>query len=134
MILSNPPEAFVIEVAVSHVQNLRSHEWLKRVKYERNSVAHIDAKNLDEVPRSHNLVAELQKAHRCPVKLGVLVIRAYGELVSTPEMRGLQGMLEDLGIRPWQVKTLLQRCCHSVAASTADIILRRLNQGRPVNA
>lgn len=91
-----------------------------------NSVDPITLENVNDVPRNLNLVGEMQRSHRCPVDLGVLVLGAFGERLNTPVLATTMDILGQLSLTEKQIDGLLDKCCYSIAASTADIIIRRL--------
>lgn len=126
VILDNPAEVFVIEVAVSHLQNIKLQEKIKRLRYERNSMANITRVNVDTVPRDTNLIAELRHIYRCPVELGVLVIGAYGEALRTEEMKKMETIFGKIGVPGWKFNSLLKSACYSSAVSTTNILVNRL--------
>lgn len=48
--------------------------------------------------------------------------------IETDERIKAFNMLHQLGIPPWRCAKLMNKCCFSVAASTADILIRRLKE------
>lgn len=127
---NNPDEIFVIEVAVAHLQNFRDQEQLKNTRYAINSVKKIDHKNFRNTQRDMNLVNELETIYRCPVKLGVFVIGCFGELLKTEAHNEFCDIMGRLGISKRELQTMLNKCSYSVAVSTSNILLRRIEDLR----
>ena len=126
VILTNPAEVYVLEVAVSHLQNIRTQERIKRARYSVNSTIEVNQDNVGTVTRDTNLVDELRHMYRCPVELGVLVIGAYGETIDTDERKRTSTILRRLGVPEWRWKSLLSNVCYSAAVSTLTIIGNRM--------
>lgn len=128
--LTNPDEIFVLEVAVSHLQNIRSQEKLKKTRYTVNSVLRTDNFDVQNVTRDQNLVDELRQLHRCPVTFAACVVGCYGEILATEDFLHFKDVLKKswkVTAREWQV--LLNRISHSIAVSTTNILLRRITKG-----
>uniref|UniRef100_A0AAR5PEG8 Reverse transcriptase domain-containing protein n=1 Tax=Dendroctonus ponderosae TaxID=77166 RepID=A0AAR5PEG8_DENPD len=124
--LTNPDHIFVIEVAVSHLQNIRSQEKLKKTRYTVNSVIKTDGFDVRNITRDFNLVDELKLIHRCPVTFATFVVGCYGEILATEDFLHFRDVMTSLRVtaREWQI--LLNRTSHSVAVSTTNILLGRI--------
>ncbi|XP_044750655.1 uncharacterized protein LOC123310990 [Coccinella septempunctata] len=127
--LTNPSEIFIIEVAVSHIQNWRNQERLKRTRYAVNSVKHITEFNLSNTTRDLNIVTELGATYRCPVKLAIFVVGCYGELIATDEHKQFCEMMKKkLQVSNRSMRNLLNHATYSVAVSTSNLLMKRLNE------
>ena len=124
--LSNPAEIYIFEIAVSHLQNIRVQEELKRVRYTKNSTVPIRHQNFKDVPRTYNICEALGRMYRGPVKFGVLVLGALGEILNTDDHKGFTRHLKKLGSSEDEIKRLLIKSSVSVCKSTAKIIMKRL--------
>lgn len=122
---SSPKMVYVIEVAVSHIQNLRRTERLKRCRYEHNSEVKVTPENMEALPRGANVLDEMRRAHRCDAVLGVLVLGALGEVVRTPELKGMLRIASNLGITERRMEACLKRCSYSIANVTCKLLVRR---------
>ena len=56
IVSDRPKKVWVFEVAISHLQNVKVQEKVKRAPYAINSTVHVTHTNYDSVPRSINLV------------------------------------------------------------------------------
>ncbi|XP_044578985.1 uncharacterized protein LOC123261458 [Cotesia glomerata] len=126
-ILSNPDEVIVLELAVSHLQNMRLQETIKRTRYAKNSVVPVTGANVDDVGRDYNVANILREIHRCPVYLGVYVFGALGEILNTEAHIKGQAILGKLGLSRRSIDLLMRRCCFAVAKESTKILMRRLN-------
>ncbi|XP_044750445.1 uncharacterized protein LOC123310835 [Coccinella septempunctata] len=126
---TDPDKIYLIEVAVSHIQNLRQQEELKRTRYAVNSTKKLDFSNYREAQRDLNLVTELENLYKCPVKLGVYVVGCFGELVLTQEHKNFCSILEEIDLGKEEIKKVHNKCSYSVAVSTTNMILRRIRDG-----
>lgn len=86
IMLVTEQKVVVIEVAVSHIQNLRLQEKIKRVRYEVNSAEHITETNYNKVSRGENLCKSLNRMYNRPVDLYVVVFGCFGEVIETEEL------------------------------------------------
>lgn len=127
LILTNPAQVYVLEVAVAHLQNLSMQEEIKKVRYSKNSCIHVNNTNYKTVPRDYNLVDALKKAHKCPVNLGIIVFGALGEIVESAEFHKAKKIFEALGLVGGRLDAAVNACCLSVARSSASMIMSRLN-------
>lgn len=84
---SKPKKVVLIEVAVTHLQNLSIQEKEKRCRYSINSEGPVTPANVGDVGRGRNLVGEVSRMHGCEVALGVMVFGCFGEVVRTPEFQ-----------------------------------------------
>ena len=123
--LSNPTEVYVLEVAVSHLQNIRLQEEIKKVRYGKNSTVHVTHQNYKDVPRSYNIREAVGKIYKGPVKFGVQIFGSLGELLETEASKEFVRYLQQLGVR--DTKILLYKCCTSICKATSKIIVKRLN-------
>ena len=117
----------IFEIAISHLQNIRAQERLKRVRYEKNSTIHVTDANCDQVPRDNNMCEALGKMYRKPVTLGVMVFGAFGEALYTEDMKKSIKQLEDIGVSVRSAKKLIEKCCLEVCTASAKVMMRRLN-------
>lgn len=126
--LTNPDIVYVYEIAISHIQNLRIQEKIKRVRYEKNSSVHVTHENYNAVPRSHNLREALSRMHRCPVKVHVMVFGALGEVLQTEDFTESSRALKQLGITESELSRITKQCSLYVCNWTSKIIVRRMNE------
>ena len=123
--LTNPNEVFVLEIAISHLRNIREQEQLKKVRYKRNSQIEITPQNYKDAPRSLNICEALGRMYKAPVKFGVLVLGALGEILRTEDHVESLTILNHLGVH--KVQWLLRKCSVSICEATAKILVNRLN-------
>lgn len=128
--LTNPTIIYILEIAVSHIQNLREQERLKRVRYAVNSTVHVDSKNVQSVQRDLNLLSELELMYKCPVQMGILVLGCFGEVVYTEEQGKFDAVLAKLGVNQRELQILKNKCSYSIAVSTTNMLLRRMDERR----
>lgn len=126
---TNPDEIFIVEVAISHIQNYRMQEELKRTRYEKNSVEQVTETNMREIPRDFNLVGELERRYRCPVQLAVFVVGCFGEIIETEEHVQFCNMLKKkVQMNKKQIQTMMNKASYSVAIPTSNILIRRMDE------
>ncbi|XP_044750695.1 uncharacterized protein LOC123311015 [Coccinella septempunctata] len=123
---TNPEVIFIFEIAVAHVQNIRTQEKIKRTRYTVNGVESIDHRNHETVGRDLNLVAELESQYHCPVHLGIFVVGCYGEILRTEEHKNFASLLTQIGLTNFETR-LINKCSYSVAVSTTNILLKHLS-------
>ena len=78
-------------------------------------------------PRDFNISAHLGGKYKCPVKFGVLVIRALSEILKTKNHQDLAEILGELNISEKKIKNLLKKLSVRVAISITNLVLKRLN-------
>ena len=132
IILTNPSVVYVMEIAVAHLQNFHLQEKIKNTRYAKNSSIHITKDNYNNVSRDYNLLEALERMHKCPVKLAVLVFGALGEIVETSDHKNALKILGYLGINAGRMKGLISQCSFNAATSSAKIIMRRINHSGEV--
>ena len=93
MNLTNTDEIIVLEILEVHLQNIHLQEKIKRLKYSKNSTYHVRNKNVDDTPRSHNLVGAFARMYKCPVQLEIMIFGALGEVADTPEIINIMKIL-----------------------------------------
>lgn len=126
---TNPDEIFMVEVAISHIQNYRLQEEIKRTRYAKNSVEQVTETNMREVARDLNLVGELERRYRCPVQLAVFVVGCFGEIMETEEHGQFCNILKNkMQMNKKQIQTMMNKASYSVAISTSSMLLRRLDE------
>ena len=124
--LTNPDIIYILEISVAHLQNIEVQEQIKHTRYGINSKIHVTDKNLAGIPRDFNIVDHLKDKYKCPVKLGVIVIGALGEILKTRNYQDTALIFEELNINEKKLKNLLKKCSSSASMSTTKIILNRL--------
>ena len=125
--LTNPNEVYVFEIAVSHLQNIKVQEEIKKTRYGKNSMDHITHRNFKDVHRSFNICEALGRMYKSSsVKLGVLVMGTFGEILQTDIHKQCIKYFGELGINDRMSKKMLSQCSLEVYNSTAKIMLRRI--------
>lgn len=127
-ILTRDPQTLLFEVSVPHLQNYRTQEGIKRVKYTKNSMVDINHRNYKTISRDTNLADQLAHLHRCKVKLGLLIIGCYGEVLNTEEHRKFQGLMQTLGVPNYKTQRLLNNATYSVFTQTTQILMKHLRE------
>lgn len=123
----NPNTIYLFEIAVAHLQNIRTQEKIKKTRYSANSVEKVDHTNFETVGRDLNLVSELESQYKCPVHLGIFVVGCYGEIILTEEHNNFKRLLREIGLTNFEIATLINKCSYSVAVSTTNILMKHMN-------
>ncbi|XP_044750658.1 uncharacterized protein LOC123310992 [Coccinella septempunctata] len=124
---TNPDVIYIFEIAVAHVQNIRTQEKIKKVRYSVNGAVHIDHTNCETAGRDLNLIGELESQYHCPVHLGIFVVGCYGEVLNTEEHKNFLKLLAQVGLTNFEIRSLINKCSYSVAVSTTNILLKHLS-------
>ena len=106
--LTNQNKVFVLEIAILHLRNIREQEQLKKVRYKKNSQIEIMPQNYKDAPRSLNIWEALDRMYKAPVKFGVLVLGALGDIQRTEDHVESLTILNHLGVH--RVQWLLKNC------------------------
>ena len=126
IVSDRPKKVWVFEVAISHLQNVKVQERVKRARYAVNSTVHVTHTNYDSVPRSFNLVEALGKIYKCPVTLCILVIGTFGKVIETEEYKKTTSELGKIGMKPSAVNALMQKCSLNTCECSAKLIIKRI--------
>lgn len=118
----------IFEVAVSHLQNYKVQEHIKRTRYDKNSIDEVNHQNYQNTSRNLNLVEELRQAHKCPVYLGVLVMGCYGEILQTEEHLNCLKLLKKIDATQSEIQELFKRAAYGCVTKTAEILMRHLQR------
>ena len=121
-------KTILFEVSIPHLQNYLTQEGIKRTKYCHNSVADIHHNNYQTIGRDTNLLDTLAHEHRCEVELGLFIVGCYGEVLNTEEHRTVRRLLQELGVPPYTINTVLRKVAYSVITSTSRIIMNHIRK------
>ena len=127
VMLTNPSIVYVLEIAITHLQNIRIQEQVKKVRYSKNSTEQTTHTNYAQVRRDHNLIETLSNMYKCPAKLAVFIFGALGEILETESMQAARKVLNALGVNNHQLQQLMEQCSLTAAKESTWIIMRRLN-------
>ena len=126
--LSNPDVIYLLEVSISHLQNMETQERIKYTRYAVNSKIQVTNQNLEQITRDFNIVEHLRDKYKCPVKLGIVVIGAHGEILETKNFQEVKNIFCELNINNKKQKILYNKGSVSAATSTAKIVIKRLKE------
>ena len=100
--LFNSSEIYVLEIAISHLQNIEVQEGIKRVRCAKNSKLNVTQQNFKDVHRE------------------------LGKILNTKSQKEFMGYLKKLGSSEDKIHRLVKTCSVSFCKSTSKIILQRL--------
>lgn len=113
---------YLFEVSVPHLQNYHIQKGIKRTKYAKNSCDDISHRNFKTVGRDTNLVDVLKSKHKSHVKLGLLVVGCFSEIINTEEHKNLYWLLEEFGAQQHSIRTMIRKAWYSVVSQTCNIL------------
>ena len=79
---------------------------MKKMQYKRNSQIEMTPQNYKDSPRSLNICEALGRMYKAPVKFGVLVLGALGEILRTEDHVESLTILNHLGVQ-WLLKSIV---------------------------